>query len=452
MVRKIKKIQLINPPLSTNYLTSSKAGAYPPLNLSTLSTYFKKKNRDIVIDILDGEIISIEQIIFKLDADLVGITAGILNYEEAIKIAKAAKQIGAEVIMGGPYPTAIPQLILKNRPYIDAVVIGDGEESLYLYALNEDKRAIPNLAYRENGNIKYTNQVDTPMDSIDFANYDVNDLFIYYNNFREKYSFKPFRGSLAVFSSKGCSWRDISGGCIYCAVQTKRFIAKQPNIYWNEIELLSNKYDVNYFWDVTDTFTRPINRLKELVSIKPANLAAKFLLYGRSDDINDLSASLLSQFGAYEIFLGVESGDNKVLKNARRGQIASKAIKAVNILNKYKIKAIVSFQVGLPGDNDRSCEASLKLAKELAETGNVSEVFSSMLLPMPGSNAFSMLMECPGMKNKYDGLDILPLEELRRDFIDNFCMVDYDRLANVRDDIMKIFPLSSSLGKPKGGS
>lgn len=443
-----KKLQLVNAPLSRNYFASSKAGAYPPLTLLTLATYIKNKIPDINIEILDGEIISIEEILAKVDADFVGISAGILNYDTAIEIAEIASLKGSKVIMGGPYPTVIPDLILKNHEFIDAVVIGDGEESLFKYMTEKNLNKVPNLAYRKNGTIAINKQIPTPLEAVPITSYEFIELQPYFKNFQIRYPFKPFSGTLSIFSSKGCLWREKSGGCIYCGLPILNYRSKSPEIFWNELKNLYEKYDVNFFWDVSDTFTRPAKRLKEIAKFKPKNLDIKFLFYGRSDDINDTTASLLKNIGAYEIFLGVESGDNRILQLANRGQNSNHILKAVRILAKYGIKNLISFQFGLPGENQESCNNSIKLAKELLETGNVSEVFSSTLLPIPGTAAFNMLIQYRDIYDKYKNSDILPLEELRKDFIKKFCSADYEHISQVRDEILRMFLLSSSLGKP----
>ncbi|MDP2754522.1 MAG: radical SAM protein, partial [Nitrospirota bacterium] len=224
---------------------------------------------------------------------------------------------------------------------------------------------------------------------------------------------------------------------------------KSAHSFWYEIEGLYNKHNVDFMWDVSDSFTRPFTRLKELAKHKPSNLPVSFLLYARACDIDNETALLLSRIGAYEVFVGVESADNRLLRAANRGQNSMDAMNAVRLLAGYGIKTLVSFQLGLPGENEESCKATIRLARELTETGSVSEVFSSILLPIPGSKSFDNLMQYDEMKKKYGKLDILPLEELRQDFIRQFCLVDYEYLSQVRDEIMTLYPLSSSLGKPR---
>ena len=89
----------------------------------------------------------------------------------------------------------------------------------------------------------------------------------------------------------------------------------------------------------------------------------------------------------------------------------------------------------------------MELAYNLSQISNISEVFSSVLLPIPSTVVFKNLMVDKNMRDKYYNVDNLPIEELRRDFISKFCEVDYAYLTNVRDEIASYFKIFSSLGK-----
>src|SRR3990167_4324123 len=116
------KIQLINSPLSSKYSTTIRAAAFPPLNLIALATYIRKHYIDLEIEIIDGELKTTSEIIQLLDGDIIGISANTLTYDNAIEIAKAAKDINAKVIIGGPHVSVAGEKILRNRSVIDVAV------------------------------------------------------------------------------------------------------------------------------------------------------------------------------------------------------------------------------------------------------------------------------------------------------------------------------------------
>jgi radical SAM superfamily enzyme YgiQ (UPF0313 family) len=133
----------------------------------------------------------------------------------------------------------------------------------------------------------------------------------------------------------------------------------------------------------------------------------------------------------------------------RKGYTGVQGFKAVECLRRHEMQAIFSFVLGVPRESEESLANSLLLAERVARVGNVSEVFSNILLPIPGSAAFDELLLRSPLARKYAGRDLLPLEDMRHDWVDHFCSVPYQRLEEVRDEILNMFPLGSSFGKPR---
>ncbi len=445
----LKKIQLINAPLSQDYIESSRAGAYPPLNLLSLATYLKENNLKNEIEILDGELLSCDRIIKKLNADIVGISANILSYSTAIEIAKAAKENGSSVVLGGHYPTALPRKILKNRDFIDAVVIGDGEEALLQFVENKNLKTIKNLAFSKNGIITVNPTNNLVLDKLPRLDFSFINLEPYYRNFQKKYPNKPFNRPFAIYSSKGCLWRSTTGGCIYCGIQTKGLRIREPKYVWDEILHFMNLYDADFFWDVSDTITSNRKWLREFLHHKPSNKNPSFHLYGRVDQIDDETVDLLSRLNCYELFLGIESGDDGCLISSNKGFTTEKILNAIEKIEKKKIKIILSFLIGLPGESYKSVENTISIAKSILKITTIQEAFVSLLLPLPGSRVFDMILEHPEIGSKYKDIDNYSPEEIRKDWIENFTNISYEQAQKYRDTILSLFPFRSSFGKPK---
>ena len=209
------KLNLINPPIDFGYKSSLRTGIYPPLNLAVLAGYVKRHSKfDLEVKLLDGEVDSNDRIRDNIASDIVAISCNVLNYKSAIEIAEVAREKGAKVLLGGPYAGEMAERILKNRNYIDAVVSGDGELALSKYISGEKYENIPNLIYRRSErNIQFNPYRKEDLNSLpmpDFCNLDLNR---YFENHWKRYGiFKPYSGSLPIYSMKGCQWRDRSGG------------------------------------------------------------------------------------------------------------------------------------------------------------------------------------------------------------------------------------------------
>jgi len=339
----------------------------------------------------------------------------------------------------------MPSTILKNRPFIDAIVVGDGEPALLGYLRGEPYETIPNLCYREGDSIVQNPERVVDLEMLPYADYLNLPLESYFGSYQERYSgFKPFRKSLAIYSRKGCIWRDSSnGGCVFCMIPNKGVRYKSPQRFWSEISFFNSEHGVNFFWEVCDTFTENSQWIDEFVRTKPAGLDVSFHVYGRASNISRRMARQLKELGVYEVFIGAESGDDDILRLMNKGIKVDQTRMAVEYLAEQGIGVILSFVYGLPGETSRSIQKTVDFAHELYCHGNIIETSSSILLPIPGSNAFDMLTRVSGMREKHSS-DTLDLEELKLDWIKSFTSTDATELQAALDETMGIFPLNNT--------
>lgn len=443
------KLQLINAPLSPLYMESCRAGIFPPMNLVSLSTYLMEEGIDCDTEILDGELYSIESLKEMVDADVVGFGTNILNYSTTLDLAAIAKARGAKVVLGGHFPTAMPYAILNNRDYIDIVIMGDGEKALFQYLIGNDLSSINNIAYRDNHFVKVNSIIDLSVNEFSSLNYRSIDLQPYFSNFQKRYASKPYRRPIAIYSSKGCLWRSKSGGCVYCGIQNKGWRPKAVDTVWKEISYLVDAYDADFFWDVSDTITANKDWLRDFAKSKPRNINPAFHLYGRADQIDLEVIDYLCEINCRELFMGVESGDDTCLANSNKGFRSTQSISAIKMLRNTNINVVLSLLLGLPGETLASIEKTMQLAEDILGIMPIQEAFVNLVLPIPGSKSYHMILNNAKVGWRYEGQDIFPLEELRRDWIDNFCLITYDQAQGYRDKIMSLFPIVSSFGKPK---
>ena len=441
------KIQLINAPLSSKYSTTIRAAAFPPLNLIALATHIKKHYSTCEIEIVDGELTDTSLIIQRLDGDIVGISSNTLTYDNALSIAKAAKNVKAKVIIGGPHASVVGESILRNRPFIDVAVYGDGENALLSLIRGYDYEQIPNIIFRRGNHFIRTERNNVPFENIPFPDYSLHDITPYSQRFRSIYPRKPFHKPFAIFSAKGCYWRMISKGCIFCAVTHSELRMKNPKKVWDEIIWHQDKWGADFMWDTSDTFTMQKEWIKEFVRLKPTDCKVHFHIYGRSNDIDEEKAKLLCKLGVYEILIGFESGNDRILENTGKGIKVASSRKAVQILHDYGIKVIPSIILGLPGETKESIDDSCNFVKELIDQYDIQEGYCSMVLPLPGSRMMKRLIDLPesAIDRESDKFD---LERLRHIWIENFTDVSYDLVLSRQSEILSLFPLAGSLAKP----
>jgi anaerobic magnesium-protoporphyrin IX monomethyl ester cyclase len=435
------KLQLINAPIPTGSGGSSRTGFYPPLGLLSIATFILENEEEVDIEILDGEVIGKDKIINSICSDIVGIYSNILSYRECIEIAQVAKSKGAKVIVGGPYVSAIPKIVLENREMIDAVVIGDGERSLNDYIKGASLGNINNLAYRHNGKIVKNCVTDIDLSELAPINYDLIDLEPY---FKKRSNFTPFKKTISTYSQKGCFWYK-RRSCVFCE-EFATYRTKRPTDYWAEIEDIVKTYNVDIIFDVSDSPLSNKKWLRELSNSKPSNLKCSLFLYGRIDEINNEVVNILGHINCYEILAGIESGDNEILKTANKGFTVKDILDGARLLAGAGIKLYPSFVLGLPGETMDSLLRTKELVEKLVSFGNVYEISCSPLLPIPGSIVYNNLIQDAELGEKYRNKDILPIEKMRQDWVRNFCDVDYDFILEIMENILKLVPVKSSYG------
>ncbi len=443
------KVQLVNAPLSETYYGISRSGVYQPLNLVALATYIKYALPYIDIEILDGDVLPKDEILKKIDADIVGISPKILTYESSLEIAQVSKEIGALVVMGGPHATALSKVILEKRDYVDYIVIGDGEKALVDIIKGKPKPEIDNIAFKETDRVVFNREVNLDLNELPTQDNSFIDLSPYFDNFKTTFGHYGFAKPISVYSHKGCSWQLTNGGCVFCRRFERGARSKEPTFFWDEIKRLIKDYDIDFIWDVSDDFTADKVWLERFVREKPAGISTRFFVYGRPNYLDEQTVKLLSELGCYEILVGVESGDNSVLKKTVKGISIDDGLNAGEILKDFGIKMYPSFVLGLPGETNKTARKTLDLARRLVDTGNVYQLACSTLIPLPQSKSFDMVISQLELKKKYMGEDILPVEELRKDWVKYFCNVEYAYLEEILSEILKLVPVSSSFGRPK---
>lgn len=438
------KVQLVIPPIDPFSFTMSRTGIYPPLNLITLANYLSANATNIKIEIIDGTLLDLSEILDQIDCDLIGISPTICTYKNALAIADHAKKSGAIVAVGGQHCSALPERILGNRNYVDYVAIGDGEEALLGLVQGQSLADIPNLYSRQYG-VASNNKVD--LNALPQPNFENIKLEPYLNNFATTFGHWGFDKAMPVYSRKGCAWQVKTGGCIFCRKHEDSVRIKSPIRFWEEISSLHDEYGVDLFWDVSDSMTMDKEWLEDFAQRKPSGISVKFLCYSRADELNNHTVDLLNKIGCHEVMVGMESGDAQALRRCRKGTSPSQNIQAARILSENGILVFPAIVLGLPSESVDSLKNTRDLLVEIMASCKISQLACTPLIPIPGSPSMEMLLNTQGMRKKYGALDLFNIEDLIIDWLHNFTDIDIDTLKYWLESILNLHPINSSFGR-----
>ncbi|MFH1101721.1 MAG: RiPP maturation radical SAM C-methyltransferase [Methanobacteriota archaeon] len=276
--------------------------------------------------------------------DLIGFTLNYGQFLPSLAIAKKIKEQWPEkqIILGGS--RTIDELginTLRAFPYIDYIVSGDGEDSLYRLAQNtEDYETIPRLMYRKEDEIIW-NQTEevVNINSLPIPSYDP-----FFKELAEStpeiQQFFQYYGRLPVEVTRGCWWNK----CSFCNLnkQHHHYREKHVNRIIEEIIWLSNRYKILNFQIIGNTI--PKTAYRELCEkLKTLGNDYSFAAETRADQLQKDDYTLLKDAGFTTIQTGVESFSPHYLKKMNKGtrviqNIATlKFCKENHITNQYNL-------------------------------------------------------------------------------------------------------------------
>jgi radical SAM superfamily enzyme YgiQ (UPF0313 family) len=365
--------------------------------------------------------------ISSLKPYIVGITSMTPTIESAIKTAAIVKEAHPEalVILGGVHPTFMDKEILQKASDVDAIVRGEGEQTIVeiasVLAHGEKLTEIAGITFKENGKIVRT--PDRPyiedLDGLPTPAFKHFPL--------ERY--KVFgRRILPIVSSRGCPFQ-----CSFCV--TSRFFGRKvrmrsPKNVVDEIDLLIKEYRAEAITFYDDTFTYDKKRVEGICDeILGRGIDVSWDCQTRADQVSPELLAKMRRAGCEVITLGVESASQNVLKAVGKGTTIKQNEDAVKMIKKAGISVVTSVIVGYPGENVESVRQTLDFLKRLKPD----DAYVCVATPYPGTELYRLVKE-KGWEmvqdySKYDTLTPVfenpliskeEILEMRRKFYDGF--------------------------------
>jgi anaerobic magnesium-protoporphyrin IX monomethyl ester cyclase len=356
----------------------------PPLSLSYLASVLIREG--IEVRILDFLVTryhprTLRRELEEFRPQLVGATCVTLNYPIARRMLRVCKAFDRRIftVIGGPHVTFAAENTLLQSPWIDAVVVGEGESTLVelAAALREGKgiHHVSGIAYASEGNV-----VKTPARALIG---DLDQLPLPARELLPMAKYGALGTTCTVITSRGCPY-----GCIFCSGRRMfgpkvRF--RSPGLVVDEIEKMQRDFGLAKVNIVDDTFTANRRHAEAVCEeMLRRNLKMKWSVFARVDGISADLASLMNRAGCEWVLFGVESGDEGILKTIRKGITPEQVQCAVKTATEAGISVFNSFILGLPGESPDTAHRSLIFGDELYQKYGAKYGFH-MLAPLPGT-------------------------------------------------------------------
>jgi radical SAM superfamily enzyme YgiQ (UPF0313 family) len=210
---------------------------------------------------------------------------------------------------------------------------------------------------------------------------------------------------------------------------------------WDEISFLVEKYQADFIWDPSDNLVGDKEWFKAFCAAKPKGLDISYTNYVDAEDIDEETARLLAESGCVSVFVGMESGDPKMLESMNKRAKLEDNIRAMKLLQKYRIGVIAGVVVGVQGESKESMERTIGFLKKLTEFDNFDRFEWGTLVPFPGSKANRMLREHPDLQKKYKDFGnrnyLFQLVSMIQDWHKQYCEVNFNDILEFQDRVLK---------------
>jgi len=370
------KVLLINPPAfeGVAYVREGRCmqrkGAWttvwPPISLVSVAAVLRNDGHEVkLIDGIasDTSRSQLSQQIASFKPNAIIINTATPSIVGDLSIAKMAKSIDLKIFTAafGMHVTALPAESLELQPELDACIRGEPEETarelIHSIAHKKDLSKVKGISFRAK---KVIHNEDRPfIENLDKLPWPARDLLD-----KTKYVL-PFTGDIftTVLVARGCPFN-----CTFCEANKyygKKFRMRSVNNVVDELEHLTKEGITNFlFW--SDTFTA--NKKWGMAvcdEILKRGLKIKWVTNSRVDTIDEEFLRKMKQAGCWMLGFGVESGDQTILNNIRKGITLEKVRSAIGLTKKVGIQTTLHFILGLPGETKGTMEKTIRFAKEL---------------------------------------------------------------------------------------
>jgi anaerobic magnesium-protoporphyrin IX monomethyl ester cyclase len=338
---------------------------YPPLGLLYISSHLKARGIDTsLFDTTFASLASLETHLRETKPPVVGIYSNLMTRTKVLQVMALAKEVGSVVVVGGPDPVNYLDEYLSRGA--DVVAIGEGEltlEDLVPHLRQRglrDLERVPGIAFRDSsGEIVRTEPrpMIADLDGQPFPDRAAIDQRAYVDIWRKHHGM----GSVSLITARGCPFT-----CTWCSHSVFGYSHRRrsPKNVVDEVEQIVGAYAPDLLWYADDVFTINHKWLFEYsTEMDRRGFRLPFETISREDRLNEEVIQTLARMGCYRLWIGAESGSQKVLDAMKRRTNAERVRSMVHLLQKYGIEVGMFIMLGYDGEEREDLEATVEHLK-----------------------------------------------------------------------------------------
>jgi anaerobic magnesium-protoporphyrin IX monomethyl ester cyclase len=362
---------------------------YAPLGILYLSSYLR--SRGFEVQIYDSTFGSREEL-FRILHDgppaALGIYGNLMTRGNVIDTIAAARAAGWRVIVGGPEPSNYAEEYLAAGA--EVVVPGEAELAVErLMATGFDPAAWPGIdgiIFRSAGGQVVRNGAGRLLPDLDrqpWPDRERIDIPRYMRTWREHHG----RSSISLITARGCPYK-----CNWCShsVYGHTHRRRSPGAVAEEVAWLLERYAPDMLWIADDVFTIHHGWIFEYAAeLKRRRIRIPFECITRADRVNERIAETLGELGCMRVWIGSESGSQRILNAMERGVTVEQVRRAVGLCRANGIETGMFLMWGYDGEEIGDIEATVDHVKQCRPD----VFFTTVSYPIKGTPYFEKVAQ-----------------------------------------------------------
>lgn len=331
---------------------------YVPLGILYISAWLEKFGYNN--DVFDATFSTFEkqkEFILSQKPDIIAIYTNLmtkLNVLRTIQFIRSSSELKqTKIVLGGPEVRNHVDKFLESGA--DFIVLGEGEETMldlvkYLDNQSEKKiEEIEGIVFKSNEHkTQYTaERVKLKnLDELPLPNRTKVNLQLYFDAWKTKHG----TSAISINTMRGCPY-----SCKWCsrAVYGQSYRRRSAKHVVDEIEWITNNYQVDTVWFVDDVFTVSHKWLTEFKEeLTSRNISIPYECITRADRMNEDVIKDLKESGCFRVWIGAESGSQKVIDLMERRVDVNQVRDMIQLSQKYGVQAGTFIMVGYPGETE----------------------------------------------------------------------------------------------------
>lgn len=307
----------------------------------------------------------------------------------AFEMQKIAKQYNCKIIVCSSDASDHAEKYLQHGA--DFVIQGEGEDTLmelldFIKTKKEHFESIQGILFYKNNNLIKTKKRSLlkQLDDLELPAWDLVDIKPY----QEVWQKKHHLFSINVATTRGCPYK-----CNWCAkpIYGNAYNMRSPQHVVNELLLLKQIFNMDHVWFCDDIFGLKRSWVTEFSKlVNENNLKFKYKIQSRADLlVQEKYVEDLASSGCEDVWMGAESGSQKILDAMDKGTTVDEIKKARQLLQNNGIKASFFLQFGYLGETFDDITKTINLVKETMPD----DIGISVSYPLPGTSFYEKVKD-----------------------------------------------------------